>query len=86
LRGTSVYTGASILGPLLLFSSLGILLDKYFQSSPLFTLIFIGLAFIFTNILLFRKTKMLSKEMKKFSRQGELSKQKAFSNENEIKS
>lgn len=67
MRGTALYTGASILGPLLLFSCVGILLDKFLQKSPLFTLIFIALAFIFTNFLLFKKTKSLTKDMEKYS-------------------
>lgn len=57
----AAYSSASILGPMLFFGILGFFLDKYFNSNPKFLLIGIGVAFIFSNILLFKKKSFLLK-------------------------
>ncbi len=67
VKGAAIYTSASILGPIIFFGGIGFLLDKHFQKKPLFMLIFIGIAFVITNILLFKKTRMLTKKMEQCS-------------------
>ena len=67
VKGVAIYTSASILGPIFFFGGIGFFLDKHFQKKPLFMLIFIGIAFIFTNIILFKKTRMLTKKMEQCS-------------------
>ena len=54
------YSSFSILGPLLLLGGIGFVLDKYFGTYPRMLLIGIAIAFVFTNILLFRKVKALT--------------------------
>lgn len=61
IKGLAVYTTASILGPIVLFLGLGIFLDNHFDRRFLFKLISVGIAFIFTNILLFKKMSVLKK-------------------------
>ncbi|MCK4635422.1 MAG: AtpZ/AtpI family protein [Candidatus Moranbacteria bacterium] len=67
VKGSAIYTGVSILTPMIFFGGIGLFLDKHFQKKPLFILIFIGIAFIITNILLFKKTRMLTKKMEQYS-------------------
>lgn len=59
----AVYSGASILGPMLFFGVIGFIIDKSFETSPKFLLIGIILAFIFSNILLFKKRRDFSKKI-----------------------
>ena len=54
------YSSFSILGPLLLLGGIGFALDKYFNTYPRMLLIGLAIAFIFTNVLLFRKVKALT--------------------------
>ena len=67
VKGAAIYTSASILGPIIFFGGIGLFLDKHFQKKPLFILIFVGIAFVITNILLFKKTRMLTKKMEQYS-------------------
>jgi F0F1-type ATP synthase assembly protein I len=67
MKGAAMYTSASILGPLLLFGGVGMLLDYHFQKSPLFLLIGVGIAFIFTNIFLFRRAKEMTAQMNEYA-------------------
>lgn len=67
VKGAAIYTSGSILGPLILFGGIGLFLDKHFQKKPLFILISVGIAFVATNILLFKKTRMLTKKMEQYS-------------------
>lgn len=62
----AAYSSGSILGPLLLFAVSGYLLDKVFMTRPLFLLVGILIAFIITNILIYKKTKSLSKKFDDF--------------------
>jgi F0F1-type ATP synthase assembly protein I len=64
---TSVYGGASILGPLLFLGGGGYFLDKMFQTGRLFFVGGIFLAFIITNVLLYRRAAEISKEIVKLS-------------------
>ena len=73
--GMFYYTSTSIFGPLLIFIPLGFFLDKHFQTKPWITLISILLAFIITNILIFRKIRKLMKKFKKeFPKEQEINK------------
>jgi len=60
---SAMYSLGSILGPLLIFGGLGLLLDKLFSTHPWILLISILVAFIVTNILLFKKIKKINKMM-----------------------
>ncbi len=57
---SSFYSIGSILGPLLVFGSFGLVLDKIFDTKPFALLINIFIAFIITNVLLFRKIKRIN--------------------------
>lgn len=61
--GLSVYIGGSIFGPLIFFVAGGFLIDKYNGTKPLYTLIGLGVAFVTTNIILFKKAKGIYKHM-----------------------
>ena len=56
----TAYTSASILGPLIFFGGIGYLLDLYFQTKPFILIISVFIAFIFTNIFLYKKIKFLT--------------------------
>ncbi len=56
----AVYSGASIFGPLVLFGGAGYFLDKYFQTKPLLIIVGVFLAFIISNILLYKKAMALT--------------------------
>ncbi len=64
---TSVYGGVSILGPLLLLGGGGYLLDKAFYTGRLFFICGVALAFILTNILLYRRAASVTREIVKLS-------------------
>lgn len=74
--GMATYSGASILGPLLLFVGLGFFVDKIFDTKPIFIIAGVFIAFITTNILIFKKIKKL---IKKFDEIDEMNKQKQVS-------
>jgi amino acid transporter len=63
-----VYTGALIIGPLILFGSIGYLLDYYLKTKPVILVISVFVAFIFTNIFLYKKVKKINKLIKKQSK------------------
>ena len=54
------YSSAAVFGPLAVFLILGYWFDKFFNSSPKFLLIGLAIAFIVTNILLFKKSQSIS--------------------------
>lgn len=72
--GMAIYSGASIFGPLVFFILLGLTLDKYFETKPIFLLSGVAVAFVFTNLLLFKRIKALNK---KFKEQDEKEKNKS---------
>lgn len=49
------YASGSIFGPLLVFGGLGYLLDTFFDSRPTFIIVGVFVAFITTNIFLYKK-------------------------------
>ncbi len=55
------YASGSIFGPLLVFGVLGYLLDKFFVTSPTFLIVGVFVAFVTTNILLYRKVARINK-------------------------
>lgn len=63
----SLYGGFSIFGPILVFVVLGHFLDKYFQTGRIFLFSGLAIAFVVTNILLYRKAMELTREMIKLS-------------------
>ncbi len=62
--GMAAYTGASTFGPIVVFGILGFVLDKVFETKPLFLICGIGIAFIVTNALILKK---INKLIKNFS-------------------
>lgn len=71
---SAMYSLGSILGPLLVLGGLGLLLDRIFSTHPWALLISVLIAFIVTNILLFKKIRKINKMMAQY-RQEELAKQ-----------
>lgn len=57
---SSFYSLGSILGPLLFFGGIGLILDKIFDTKPWALLINIFVAFIITNVLLFKKVNKIN--------------------------
>jgi len=63
--GVLYYNASSILGPLILFVGLGLILDNALNTKPYLTLSGLVIAFITTNLLIFKKVKQLMKKFKK---------------------
>ena len=57
------YSSIYIFGPLVFLGIIGYIIDRNLKTGPKFLFIGIGLAFIFSNILLFRKRSLLSKKI-----------------------
>jgi F0F1-type ATP synthase assembly protein I len=68
--GMAVYSSASVLGPLIIFGTIGYFLDKAYHGRHIILLIGIFIAFVITNILIFRKAGRLMEEMKNFHGNG----------------
>jgi F0F1-type ATP synthase assembly protein I len=68
--GMAVYSSASVLGPLIIFGVIGYFLDKAYHGRHLILLIFICIAFIISNILIFRKAFVIAAELKNFKGNG----------------
>ena len=60
----ATYSSVYIFGPLIFFAIAGFALDEILNASPKFLLSGIGIAFVFSNILLFKKRAFLSKNIK----------------------
>jgi F0F1-type ATP synthase assembly protein I len=58
------YSSAYILIPLVVLGMVGYIIDKKLDTAPKFLLIGVGFAFVFSNILLFKKRSFLSKKIK----------------------
>lgn len=63
--GMALYTGGSVLGPLVIIGGIGYALDVFFSTEPIFLIIGVLLAFVATNILIFRKLQKLNKQIEK---------------------
>jgi F0F1-type ATP synthase assembly protein I len=61
--GMAAYTGASILGPLLLFLGLGYIADYFVDTRPLFMIIGLLAAFFVTNFLIYKKITRLIRQV-----------------------
>jgi hypothetical protein len=68
--GMAAYSGASILGPIIIFGSSGYFLGQYLHATKISLLISIIVAFIFTNILILRKALSAMAELKNFKGSG----------------
>jgi F0F1-type ATP synthase assembly protein I len=68
--GMAVYSSASVLGPLLVIGGIGYFLDKAHHGNHLILLGSIFIAFIVTNILIFRKTFAIMAELKNVKSSG----------------
>ena len=58
--GMFYYTSGSILGPLVAFGLLGYFLDDFLGTKPKLLVVGVVLAFVTTNVLLFKKIKRLN--------------------------
>jgi F0F1-type ATP synthase assembly protein I len=58
---TFYYISGSVFGPLLLFLGLGYFLDQAFHSKPKMLIVGFFVAFVVSNILLFKKAKRITK-------------------------
>jgi len=76
---SAMYSLGSILGPLLVFGGLGLLLDRFFSTHPWSLLIGVLVAFIFTNILLFKKIRKINKMMASYRKDLLANKEKSVS-------
>ncbi len=54
------YSSASIFGPLIVISGIGWFLDRLFKTSPVILIVSVFIAFIVTNVLLFKKLKKVN--------------------------
>ncbi|MBU0620162.1 MAG: AtpZ/AtpI family protein [Patescibacteria group bacterium] len=57
----AAYSSASIFGPLILIGGIGYFLDRLFDTKPVMLIIGVFVAFITTNVLLFKKIQVLMK-------------------------
>ena len=64
----AAYSGASVVGPLILFGLIGWWLDKTFQVKTWFLLGGVFIAFIFTNILIWRQAKIITLKFKELEK------------------
>ncbi len=71
MLGMAAHTTSSILGPLILLGGFGYLLDKWTKKNPWFLLLGILLAFITTNVLVYRKTKQLAEKFEEYNKEKE---------------
>lgn len=63
---SALYSLGAIFGPLVLIGGSGYLLDILFNTKPIILIFSILVAFIVTNILLFKKIKKINRLMEKF--------------------
>lgn len=66
---SAMYSLGSILGPLLVIGGIGLILDKIFQTHPWFLLGGVLVAFVVTNVLLFKKIKKINKMMDRYQKE-----------------
>jgi len=69
ILASAMYSLGSIFGPLLVIGGLGLLLDKLFNTSPWILLTSVLVAFIVTNVLLFKKIKKINRMMENYRRE-----------------
>ena len=76
------YASGSIFGPLLVFGGLGYLADKFFATSPTLLIVGVFVAFVTTNVLLYKKVAKINKLIEVH---GKKEKIQAASNQEELK-
>lgn len=64
-KAMGIYTSVSIFGPLVVIGGVGYFLDRHFGTKPVIMIISILIAFVISNILLFKKTIALIKHIDK---------------------
>jgi F0F1-type ATP synthase assembly protein I len=68
---SGLYAASSIIGPLVVFGGIGMLLDDVFETGPWLLLGGVLVAFVVTNVLLFRKVMKLTQDMETIGTSGE---------------
>ncbi len=63
---SGLYSLGAIFGPLILIGGAGYLLDILFNTRPIILIVSVLIAFVITNILLFKKIKKINRLMDKF--------------------
>ncbi len=71
LREALFFSTTAILGPILFLGGIGYMLDRKVGTDKLYLFIGIGLAFVMTQILMFRKVKEFSKISSSFEKKTE---------------
>ena len=59
-----LFSSAYIFIPLIFFGIIGYIADRNLKTGPKFMLIGVGISFVFSNVLLFKKRSFLSKKIK----------------------
>lgn len=83
--GMITYNASSILGPLIVFLIIGFILDKIFDTKPIFMIGSVVVAFIVTNILMFGRIKKLIREFNTIYPNPDKEKTEEVKNNNENK-
>jgi F0F1-type ATP synthase assembly protein I len=73
--GMLYYNAASILGPILVFVGGGLLLDNHLGTKPYLTIGGLVVAFVFSNILILKRIRKLTSELKEYSKEKKLKKE-----------
>lgn len=66
ILASATYSLGSIFGPLLVIGGIGLLLDRLFDTRPWILLSSVLVAFVFTNILLFKKIGKINQMMEDY--------------------
>lgn len=67
------YISGTIFGPLLVFGGLGYILDSFFDTSPTLLIVGVFVAFLTSNLLLFKKVTKLNGLMNQYGKKPEQS-------------
>jgi len=81
---SAMYSLGSIFGPLLVFLVIGLTLDKIFKTHPLFLISSVFIAFIVTNVLLFKKIKKINQMMDVYRKEGVVKKDEKVEEPKEV--
>lgn len=68
LKETFIFSSMAILAPILLFGGLGFILDRVVGTEKVFLLSSLGVSFLVTQILMFKKVKAFSKVANSYSK------------------
>ena len=78
----AAYTSASIFAPLVLIGGIGLWLDKLLGTKPIILFISVFVAFITTNLLLYKKTKAITRWIDKKNLEAKLEEEKKAEEKN----